>query len=100
MGGKGGKRNEPNDDMMGGMMKEGMKDGDSEGMMKDGMHGPSKAMFDKMNGMEGVLDKMGQMSKRDQLQIKERLQGMKDGNSTDQMKGGIDGMKEGIQGMM
>lgn len=96
MGGKDGVRK----DMMEDMMRDGMKDGDSEGMMKGGMEGPGKMMMDKMNGMEGMLDKMGQMSDKDQLQMKQRLQGMKDGNMMDQMKGGMDGMRDGMRDMM
>lgn len=101
-GGKGGKMHDK-DDMMGEMMKDGMdkmeKDGDREGMMMQGMKGMG-GMMDKMNGMEGMIDKMGKMSTDDQEQMKQKLQNMKDGGMGSMMRGGMDGMKEGLSGMM
>lgn len=102
-GGKDGKMHDE-DDMMTGMMKEGMKDMDDDGkgpdgMMKMGQKGMG-GMMDKMNGMEGMLDKMGNMSSKDQEQMMEKMKNMKDGPMGDMMKGGMEGMKEGVQQMM
>jgi len=103
-GGKDGKMHEDDsdDEMMGKMMKEGMDDmkkGDMEGQMEGGMKGP-KGMMDKFNGMEGMLDRMGKMSSKDQEQMQQKLENMKKGGMSDMMKGGMQGMKDGMQKVM
>lgn len=101
---RGGKDGQMHDeDMMEGMMKEGMKDmegkEDMDGMMKQGMKGMG-GMMDKMNGMEGMIDKMGQMDTKDKEEMMEKLKNMKNGDMQGMMKGGMEGMKDGVQQMM
>merc|ERR1711988_1707883 len=57
-------------------------------------------MMDKMNGMDGMIDKMAHMNTKDQDEMMNKLKDMKDGDMQGMMKGGMEGMKEGMQDMM